>query len=102
MPGDFSGETEDEVFELEWLVGQLREPDPDLRLFGSDSHRYLVGPKLSGAELASFEAEHGIVLPADYRAYLRFVGDESVKSGTGPGASQERARAMDSTPSPTR
>lgn len=79
------------------LIAQLCEVDTDFRVFGSQSHRYRIGPPLSEGELRAFETKHGVELPADYRLYLKTVGNgnddrrprsphESVsaKAGAGP------------------
>ena len=66
--------------ELARLIEQLRARDRDFRVFGSPSHRYKLGPKWGEAQLREFEARHQIALPADYRAFLREIGD----GGAGP------------------
>lgn len=66
--------------DLAALLERLRVADPKLRVFGSDNHKYRVGPVLSEADLSAFEAAHGIVLPDDYRCFLKMVGN----GGAGP------------------
>lgn len=63
------------VLELKALIEQLRRSDPTFRVFGSSSHRYLVGPTLSEREILAFEKKHKLTLPEDYRLYLRLVGN---------------------------
>jgi hypothetical protein len=43
--------------------------------FGEETHGFKLGPPLSESELAAFEAEHGITLPAGYRAFLGRIGN---------------------------
>ncbi|MEU4119908.1 SMI1/KNR4 family protein [Kitasatospora sp. NPDC028055] len=42
--------------------------------FGEEQHRFRLGPKLSEARIAAFEAEHGVALPSAYRQFLRHLG----------------------------
>jgi len=49
--------------------------DPTFAVFGSSSHKYAIGPAISEAEIRAFEIEHGIELPAHYRAFLKHVGN---------------------------
>jgi hypothetical protein len=66
--------------QLRARLAALAAADPDLRSFGSTRHRYQLGATLSTAEIAAFETEYGIVLPAAYRTFLLEVGD----GGAGP------------------
>ncbi|MEV6596585.1 SMI1/KNR4 family protein [Actinoplanes sp. NPDC051346] len=43
-------------------------------IFGARAHRGLLGPTLTESEVAGFERRHGIVLPAEYRAFVTGVG----------------------------
>lgn len=61
------------------LIARLREVDVDFRVFGADMHKYRLGPILSEDELWSFEREHKIELPPDYRLYLKTVGNGNGK-----------------------
>ncbi|NUT01948.1 MAG: SMI1/KNR4 family protein, partial [Hamadaea sp.] len=54
--------------------------DPDCTRFGARRHRHQLGPVLTEADVTRFEAEHGIVLPDTYRAFLLEVGN----GGAGP------------------
>ncbi|WP_443750227.1 HEAT repeat domain-containing protein [Asticcacaulis solisilvae] len=62
--------------------------DRTFAVFGAESHRYAIGPKVSEAQIRAFETEHGIDLPAHYRAFLTQVGngtpDRNGRSAAGP------------------
>jgi len=62
------------------MLARLRAADPGLRVFGSEQHRYRIGPPLSEGELAAFEAANGVRLPDDYRRFLSAIGN----GGAGP------------------
>jgi len=55
--------------------------DPTFAVFGSGSHKYAIGPTVSEAEIRAFETEHGIELPAHYRAFLKHVGNGAPGGG---------------------
>jgi len=61
-------------------LARLRELDPDLQQFGALDHEYELNPPLSEEELRTFEREHGLSLPAEYRRFLAQVGN----GGAGP------------------
>jgi HEAT repeat protein len=46
-----------------------------LSCFGSDSHRFLLNPPAQEVELHAFESAHGIRLPENYRAFLKYAGN---------------------------
>jgi hypothetical protein len=68
------------IGELAELLRQLRDADPNFRVFGSKQHRYLLNPPLAEEELATFELSNRIQLPKDYRDFLSQVGN----GGAGP------------------
>lgn len=49
-------------------------------IFGEESHGYLLNSPQSVKEIAAFEAEHRVCLPANYRQFLIRVGN----GGAGP------------------
>jgi hypothetical protein len=51
-----------------------------LACFGSERHQFQLTQRLPDAQLYAFEERHGITLPAQYRAFLRYGGG----SGAGP------------------
>jgi hypothetical protein len=61
-------------------LAQLRELDPEQQLFGALMHRYQLNAPLAADDVARFEAEARVRLPAEYRAFLLDAGD----GGAGP------------------
>lgn len=74
------GEVTDDIAPLGDMLRRLQVADIGFRVFGSEQHRYRLGPTLSEAELAAFESGNGIRLPEDYRQFLSAVGN----GGAGP------------------
>ncbi len=71
---DFSGVSLGDLLRL------LRQSDSQFRVFGSKQHRYRTGAVLSEQQLLAFESANQVVLPEDYRLFLRTVGN----GGAGP------------------
>ena len=61
-------------------LSRLKQRDTSFSVFGSTSHRYLMAPPFTEAEIEGFEQKHKIRLPADYREFVKTVGS----SGAGP------------------
>jgi len=61
-------------------LNHLREADRAFSVFGSDSHGYLLGPKLTEHNLLAVEQQLGIDLPKEYRLFLARLGE----GGAGP------------------
>ena len=61
-------------------LSELRQLDPACKLFGSNCHRYTLGPPLTDSELANYEKVLGVALPAEYRDFLMKIGH----GGAGP------------------
>lgn len=62
------------------LLRRLREADRELRVFGASAHHYKLEPPLPEAAVCKWEKDHGVELPADYRAFLLELGN----GGAGP------------------
>ena len=61
-------------------LNHLREADRAFSVFGSNSHGYLLGPKLTERDLLAVEQRLGIRLPKEYRLFLAHLGE----GGAGP------------------
>ena len=59
---------------------EQRKADPEMKVFGSASHRYRLNPTLSEADVQSFETKYDIELPSDFREFVTQVGN----GGAGP------------------
>jgi SMI1 / KNR4 family (SUKH-1) len=61
-------------------LDRLREADRAFSVFGSDSHGYLLGSKLTERDLLAVEQRLGVRLPKEYRLFLARLGE----GGAGP------------------
>jgi hypothetical protein len=61
-------------------LSELDRHDPGRGLFGAAVHDYQLHPPVAQAEIAAFEAEHKVTLPADYRFFITEIGN----GGVGP------------------
>jgi hypothetical protein len=65
---------------IQRALQRLRSTRSNSAIFGADSHRSVLNPTLTEAEVLSFERQHRISLPADYRKFLIRIGN----GGAGP------------------
>jgi hypothetical protein len=49
-------------------------------VFGASEHRYRLAPPLSAAQVATWEHDHGVQLPPEYRTFITKLGN----GGAGP------------------
>ncbi|WP_224243859.1 SMI1/KNR4 family protein [Hyalangium gracile] len=66
--------------EVKRIIERLSVLDARRVVFGASRHQYKPNPRASESELSAFESEHGIQLPAPYRAFLTEIGN----GGPGP------------------
>lgn len=59
-------------------LAQVRKLAPET--FGAAGHGFVLAPPLPEAQVAAFERQHGVALPADFRRFLTEAG----ASGAGP------------------
>jgi hypothetical protein len=59
-------------------LSRLHAARPDV--FGADEHRFLLNPPIPEARATTFESEHNVQLPAEYRHFLTAIGN----GGAGP------------------
>lgn len=66
---------------IELILKKLNEVrHKRLTCFGSDKHKFHLNPPLEESALAQCEAEHKVVLPPDFRSFLKLAGN----GGAGP------------------
>jgi hypothetical protein len=65
---------------VEEKLAHLRRLDRRFATFGSSSHKYKLKATIPEKQILDFEEKNGIVLPFDYRCFIRFVGN----GGAGP------------------
>ncbi len=63
---------------VEAAISRLRKIKVDI--FRANGHGFLMNPALQESEVASFERDHKIAIPLDYRQFLTCVGN----GGAGP------------------
>lgn len=63
---------------VEAALSRLREIQAEV--FGAVGHGFQMNPELPESEAASFERDHNIALPSDYRQFLTGIGN----GGPGP------------------
>jgi hypothetical protein len=74
--------TDDDIKNFKELLYRMRQEDPAFRVFGSDNHQYRLGPPLSESELQAFEQTYQVTLPADFRFFLKEIGNGGAVSSS--------------------
>jgi len=72
---------EDQTQRIKSKLIEARKCDPEYKVFGSQIHKYEIGPPIEISEVTKFERQHGITLPLDYVAFLTQVGHGSPMKG---------------------
>lgn len=70
----------EQIERLKEKLNRLRSLDPKFEIFGSEKHQYQLNDPKSEGEILEFERTHSVKLPAEYRAFLKSVGN----GGAGP------------------
>lgn len=65
---------------VEEKLARLRRLDRRYTIFGSSSHKYELNPTIPDKQISEFEEKNRIILPLDYRCFIRFVAN----GGAGP------------------
>jgi hypothetical protein len=68
------------IAQLGAKLSLLRVRDGNCQLIGANHHKYALNAPLVEKEVADFEVQHQLALPADYRAFLATLGN----GGAGP------------------
>ena len=61
--------------------------DVKLKVFGAESHKYILGKPLYDEDILKFEKEYDLELPESYKAFLLHIGNGGISysdSGSGP------------------
>ena len=61
-------------------LSELKALDKNYRIFGADTHKYILNDTLSEAEIIEFEKNFNIKLPEGYSDFIQFIGN----GGAGP------------------
>ncbi|MDR2523539.1 MAG: SMI1/KNR4 family protein [Synergistaceae bacterium] len=61
-------------------LARLKKSDAERKVFGAAFHKYTLNPTLTEETVVTFEREHGVRLPEEYRLYLLRVAN----GGAGP------------------
>lgn len=71
----------DKLDQIERIKSKLviaKDVDKDLKVFGAESHQYVVGDRISETDIEALEKEYNIVLPEDYKMFLMHIGNGGV------------------------
>lgn len=71
---------ESKILYIKQSLDKLKALDKGYRVFGADSHRYLLNKVVKEEKIKVFENKYGIQLPEEYRRFLIEVGN----GGAGP------------------
>ena len=71
---------EDKAKIIQSKLSELKVLDKKLKVFGASGHKYNLNEKLRNEQIIAFEEQHSLVLPDEYKVFLKNVGN----GGAGP------------------
>ncbi|KQB37340.1 SMI1/KNR4 family protein [Flavobacterium aquidurense] len=80
----------DELNQIERIKSKLiiaKKSDKNLKVFGADSHKYILGDTVTPTQILNFENEYEVKLPESYKAFLLHIGNGGISyanSAAGP------------------
>lgn len=80
--------TSDQVERIKKKLVIAKNTDKDLKVFGADSHEYVVGKMADIADILQFESDYDVSLPDCYKTFLLHIGNGGISyqdSAAGPG-----------------
>lgn len=74
-----------QIQRIKTKLAAAKKADKQLRVFGADSHQYVLNPPATEADVAAFEAHFSIQLPDCYKAFILHIGNSGI-GGNGSAA----------------
>jgi hypothetical protein len=80
----------EELDQIERIKNKLliaKNTDRNLKVFGADSHKYILGNPVRPLDVLNFENEYDLELPECYKSFLLHIGNGGISysnSGAGP------------------
>lgn len=80
--------TSDQIERIKKKLVIAKNTDKDLKVFGADSHEYVVGKTTDIDDILQFESDYDVSLPDCYKTFLLHIGNGGISyqdSAAGPG-----------------
>ena len=78
---------DDQITRIKNKLVEARKGDKNFKVFGADTHRYVIGPPVTIKVIDKFEDKYSVQLPDCYKAFLLNIGNSGrsyLGSAAGP------------------